>query len=458
MSVVRVAFLPALRSVFTVTGATDADTERRSRLLLVISAALAILLVASSLFLRLASDTAYAWVVAFPIGVPATLATFLLARRARADAAALLLSVFVTSSLIVVVCAEGPGSNRMSAMIIGVVALGAVLSTRLAAVIGGGLLALVVGLAAAQAAGIYHPVDTYAVTEPLYAPFLRQSVAIAAMVVLLRRGYDRLQLQVRERERACAVAVDAARSINSSLEALVDERTSTLSATRDRLSELAAKLAADLNANLVLIRQQLGEFATAEAALGEHALRYVTKASNAVERLAVLTERLHEHARVGTAALRPARVDMDALVREVVEEYSRGSGRTRIDKRIEWHIDPVPPAWADPALVRTVIENLISNAIKFSRNRLPPHIHVGVDPQRGYFVRDNGVGFDPRQAGGLFSPFHRLHPEEEFEGHGLGLANVQRILERSGGDITVDSEPDRGATFYVRLPRAGELS
>jgi signal transduction histidine kinase len=309
-------------------------------------------------------------------------------------------------------------------------------------------------LAAAQAAGIYHPVDTYAMTDPLYAPFLRQSIAISAMVVLLRRGYDRLQHQVRERERAGAIAVQAARVINESLEALVTERTSSLSATRDRLSELAAKLAGDLNASLGMIRQQLGEFATAEAALGEHALRYVTKASNAVERLAVLTERLHEHATVGTAALRPAPIDMNALIREVVEEYSRGSGRTRVDKRIDWRIDPVPPAWGDPALIRTVIENLISNAIKFSRNRLPPHIHVGVDPERGYFVRDNGVGFDPKRAGGLFSPFHRLHPEEEFEGHGLGLANVQRILQRSGGDITVDSQPDHGATFYFRLSRA----
>jgi light-regulated signal transduction histidine kinase (bacteriophytochrome) len=155
---------------------------------------------------------------------------------------------------------------------------------------------------------------------------------------------------------------------------------------------------------------------------------------------------------VGTTALRPAWIAMDALIREVIEEYDRAA-----DAGVEWQVEAVPPAWADPALVRTVVENLVDNAVKFSRKRSPPRIAIGHDPARGYFVRDNGVGFDPDRAGKLFSPFHRLHREDEFEGHGLGLANVRRILHHSGGEITAEGELDGGATFFFWLaPRSSE--
>jgi signal transduction histidine kinase len=157
-----------------------------------------------------------------------------------------------------------------------------------------------------------------------------------------------------------------------------------------------------------------------------------------------MTERLHEYASLGATALRPARIAMDALVRELVDDYDRAS------PGIEWHVGAVPPAWGDPALVRTVVENLLDNAVKFSRTRTPPRIEIGHDPERGYFVRDNGVGFDPARAMNLFSPFHRLHRDDEFEGHGLGLANVRRILHRMGGDISASGEPGCGAIFCFR--------
>jgi light-regulated signal transduction histidine kinase (bacteriophytochrome) len=266
------------------------------------------------------------------------------------------------------------------------------------------------------------------------------------MVMVLRRSYDRLVVHVRERERACEEAVTCARAINSSLEARVAERTAVLQRTRDQLSKLAAQLTADVRGHLGAMRLQLDEFAITEAALGPAVLRDITKASNAAARLSQMTERLHDHASVGTAALRPAAIAMDALVREVIDEYDRADG-----PGIEWRVEVLPPAWGDPALVRIVVENLVGNAVKFSRNRSPPHIHIGHDPERGYFVRDNGVGFDRTRAGNLFSPFHRLHREDEFEGHGLGLANVRRILHRSGGDITAEGELEGGATFFFRL-------
>ena len=170
--------------------------------------------------------------------------------------------------------------------------------------------------------------------------------------------------------------MDAARTITSSLERVVAERTVALSATRDRLSELAGQLAADLRSHLDSMHQQLDAFATAEAALGADALRSVAKASAAIGRLSVMTDRLHEVSCVGAHALRPERVDMAVLVREVIDDHLRTSG----DARIEWRVAPqLPAAWADPAVVRAVVENLVSNAIKYSRRRQPPRIDVGHD-------------------------------------------------------------------------------
>jgi signal transduction histidine kinase len=448
---VRAGFSRVVRSVFAVAGAPDADTERRSRLLLVMAAAMMVLLFLSAATIDLVRGNAQTWLTISPIGIVAMLVTFLLARRGRANAGALVLSVFVCAALIAIAWAEGPGGLRMSVAVLGVVAVGSVLNTRLTAVIGLGLVAVIGGLGASQAAGLYHGLDE-ATRELGYGPFIRQSISLGVMVIVLRRSYDRLGLQVRDRERACADAVDHARAINSSLEARVAERTAVLQNARDQLSELAAQLTADVRAHLGAMRRQLDEFMIKEAALGPAALRDVARASSAAARLSLMTERLHGHAIIGTAALRPAPIAMDALIREVIDEYTGAAG-----PRIDWHVDALPPAWGDPALVRTTVENLVSNAVKFSRKRTSPRIHIGHDSARGYFVRDNGVGFDPARAGKLFSPFHRLHREDEFEGHGLGLANVRRILHHSGGDITADAVLDGGAIFFFRLaPRSSD--
>jgi signal transduction histidine kinase len=438
--------LRVVRSVFSVAGAPDADTERRSRLLLAMAAAMVVLLVLSFATVRLVRGNAQTWLVVSPIGIFAMLVTFLFARRGRANAGALVLSVFVCAALAAIAWTEGPGGVRMSVAVLGVVAVGSVLNTRLTAAVGLGLVAIIGGLGASQAAGLYHGLDD-AARDVVYAPFIRQSISLGVMVILLRRSYDRLGLRVRDRERACRDAVDRARAINSSLEARVAERTAVLQNTRDQLCELAARLTADVRGHLGAMRRQLDEFATTEAALGTEALHDVAKASNAAARLLLMTERLHEHASVGTTALRPAWIAMDALVREVIDEYDGTTSR-----EVEWHVEPLPPAWGDSALIRTVVENLIGNAVKFSRNRTPPRIDIGHDPARGYFVRDNGVGFDPTRAGKLFSPFHRLHREDEFEGHGLGLANARRILHHCGGEITADGALGRFAVFYFRLP------
>ena len=129
------------------------------------------------------------------------------------------------------------------------------------------------------------------------------------------------------------------------------------------------------------------------------------------------------------------------------------------ERRPEVTIQAGITARGDPGLLRVVLENLLSNAWKFSGMNPHARIEFGADetPEgRGYFVRDNGVGFDMRHAASLFQPFHRLHPAGQFEGTGVGLATVQRIGRRHGGRIWADSEEGKGATFYFTLGAADE--
>lgn len=110
---------------------------------------------------------------------------------------------------------------------------------------------------------------------------------------------------------------------------------------------------------------------------------------------------------------------------------------------------------ADPALLKQVLTNLLGNALKFSRNADPPRIQIGCErraDQTVYFVRDNGVGFDPQHAGKLFGVFERLHSAADFDGTGVGLAIVKQIIERHGGQVWADAAPERGATFFFTLP------
>jgi light-regulated signal transduction histidine kinase (bacteriophytochrome) len=121
---------------------------------------------------------------------------------------------------------------------------------------------------------------------------------------------------------------------------------------------------------------------------------------------------------------------------------------------VEWRIGPLPAVQGDPSLLAQVFVNLLANSLKFSRMRVPAIIETGAqhtDGETVFFVRDNGAGFHLKYADKLFGVFQRLHRQEEFEGTGVGLATVQRIIHRHGGRIWADAAPDRGATFYFTL-------
>jgi light-regulated signal transduction histidine kinase (bacteriophytochrome) len=173
-------------------------------------------------------------------------------------------------------------------------------------------------------------------------------------------------------------------------------------------------------------------------------------------RMGMLIDDLLHLSRVGRTEIQPQPVVLADLVRSVIEEVNAAAeGRT-----LEWQVGPLPSVHADPRLLRIALVNLLSNAAKYTATRATPRICIGAllgdAPDATFFVRDNGVGFDMQYVDKLFGVFQRLHRDDEFEGTGIGLATVHRIITRHGGYVRAEGEVDRGATFFVTLPRAKE--
>jgi light-regulated signal transduction histidine kinase (bacteriophytochrome) len=167
-----------------------------------------------------------------------------------------------------------------------------------------------------------------------------------------------------------------------------------------------------------------------------------------------LVDDLLSFSQMGRATLNRATVDMSLLVEEVKRRLMPDIGKRRID----WKIGELGTAYADPTMLRLVMQNLLENAIKFTRGSDPAKIEIGCEAgpaEHVWFVRDNGAGFDMAYVGKLFGVFQRLHRIEEYEGTGIGLANVKRIIERHGGRAWAEGEVDRGATLYFALPNRG---
>jgi light-regulated signal transduction histidine kinase (bacteriophytochrome) len=168
--------------------------------------------------------------------------------------------------------------------------------------------------------------------------------------------------------------------------------------------------------------------------------------------MGTLIDDLLSFSRMGRNEMSKARVDLNELIQEVIRDFKpETEGRD-----IQWKIVPLPVVSGDRAMLRIVLVNLIANALKFTRQREFVRIEVGIEGKDGeeiiIFVRDNGVGFDMDYAGKLFGVFQRLHHQKDFEGTGIGLANVRRIISRHGGRTWAEGEVDHGATFYFSLP------
>lgn len=192
---------------------------------------------------------------------------------------------------------------------------------------------------------------------------------------------------------------------------------------------------------------------TSASSLDEQAQRYLSIISESSRKMAGMIEDLLNFSRTGTMEISAVTIPLRPLVEEVLRDLD---GQTR-GRHVSWSVGELPEVRGHPALLRVVWVNLLSNALKFTRRRPVARIEVGADP-RGLaevvcHVRDNGVGFDPRYADKLFGVFQRLHRADDFEGSGIGLALVRRIVERHGGRTWAESAPDQGATFYFSLPK-----
>ena len=238
------------------------------------------------------------------------------------------------------------------------------------------------------------------------------------------------------------------RQLNETLETRVAERTADLESFSYSVSH-------DLRAPLRHIDGFVQLLAKREVEnLDDTSAHYLDVISAAVSRMGKLIDELLAFSRTGRQELKSRRVDLNLLVKQSQQELVPPiEGRN-----IEWKISKLPPVDGDPVLLGLVMTNLMSNAIKYTRNRENAAIEIGAlddsAKQATIFVRDNGAGFDMQYADKLFGVFQRLHRENEFEGIGIGLATVQKIVNRHGGRIWAEAEPDKGATFYFMVNRA----
>jgi light-regulated signal transduction histidine kinase (bacteriophytochrome) len=180
--------------------------------------------------------------------------------------------------------------------------------------------------------------------------------------------------------------------------------------------------------------------------------RYVDTIIESAQYAGTLVDNLLAFSRMGRTTIHPAPIDMNLLMVEVIRDVmTEANGRS-----ITWNVGPLPPVEGDLMMMRLALSNLASNAVKYTRTRSEAVVEVGSwvnGSELVYFIRDNGIGFDMRYAGKLFGVFQRLHKMEEYEGTGIGLANVRRIMSRHGGRAWAEGEVNRGSTFYFALPK-----
>ena len=237
-------------------------------------------------------------------------------------------------------------------------------------------------------------------------------------------------------------------ALNRTLEARVALRTRELSHANRELEAFAYSVSHDLRAPLRSIdgfSRLLGE--RCKDAIDAEAQGYLRRIRGASVRMGDLIDALLKMSRVSRGELKYAEVDLSALAREVAAELRSNEPA----REVAFEIEPGLKVHGDPALMRNLLDNLLGNAWKFTRERKDARIEVGANADGEFFVRDNGAGFAAEYAAKLFRPFQRLHSEAEYAGHGIGLATVKRIVERHGGSIRASGTEGQGATFWFRL-------
>ena len=243
--------------------------------------------------------------------------------------------------------------------------------------------------------------------------------------------------------------------LNEQLEQRVIARTRDLEAVNKELEAFSYSISHDLRAPL----RHMSGFAEllqkhAASMLDEKARRYMSTILESAKRMGELIDDLLTFSRIGRAETQKTIVSMDQLVKEVLTEVQEDAD----GRKINWSIGALANVHGDRSMLRVALVNLLSNAVKFTRKRDPAEIEIGCSTGNQdevvFYVKDNGVGFDMKYVNKLFRVFQRLHRAEDFEGTGIGLATVQRIIQRHGGRIWAEAEVNRGARFYFAVPES----
>lgn len=281
-------------------------------------------------------------------------------------------------------------------------------------------------------------------------------MGITLMVLL----FGAVLVNLNRRREQTALALSRARSrlheANANLELLVHRRTQQLESAKSDLEAFSYSVAHDIRAPLATIDGFSLQLEPAVASLGDaRFVHYLARIRASSRQMSELTEGLLALARLSSTESRFSTVDVSAMAQATVEALRERDP----DRAVHVAIEPGLLAYADAALVRQVLENLIGNAWKFTAGKPDARIEVGRLPRRDdtgmavLFVRDNGAGFDAQYASNLFKPFQRLHSAKEFPGTGIGLALVRRIVSLHGGGVTAEGEPGKGACFFFSLPQ-----
>jgi len=267
-------------------------------------------------------------------------------------------------------------------------------------------------------------------------------------------GVTSLGIDITERKQA----EEEIRRLNAELEQRVASRTSQLEVANKELEAFAYSVSHDLRAPLraidgfsAMVLEDVGD------KLGTDDLEHLQRVRAGAQRMAVLIDELLGLSRASRLEMHCGWVDVSSMASEVFAELAEAQP----ERRVEIVVTPGLRARADAVLLRAILANLLGNAWKFTRRHVTARIEVGAceeDGERAFYVRDDGAGFDPRHATHLFGAFQRMHLAAEFEGDGIGLATVQRLVTRHGGRVWARAEVEKGATFYFTLPQKGAWS
>ncbi|HEX5735913.1 MAG TPA: ATP-binding protein [Blastocatellia bacterium] len=265
------------------------------------------------------------------------------------------------------------------------------------------------------------------------------------------RGFSKVTRDTTERKQA----EQFRREFSSRLERRVAERTAQLEAANRELEAFSYTVSHDLRAPLRHIDGFVQLLNKRERErLDPTSARYLRIIGEAANKMGQLIDELLELSRTGRIDMRVHRVELNALLDEVRRELAP----TMTNRKIRWEISKLPPVEGDSTLLKVVLINLLSNALKYTSPRREAYIGVGHRPGENgkvvIFVKDNGVGFNMKYVDKVFGVFQRLHRDEEFEGTGIGLATVRRIIHRHGGQVWAESEEGRGATFFFSIMMA----